>query len=90
MPTPAHSPKERAREDCTIQTLIETIKALHALVATVMADQAALRRTILEDASFAITYEGHLRAAADTARPLLLEALESYDALVEGAGQLEN
>jgi hypothetical protein len=90
MPAPAHSPKERARADCTMQTLIETIKALHALVATVMADQAALRRTVLEDASFAINYEMHLKAAAESARPLLLEALESYDALLDGAGQFEN
>ena len=90
MPAPAHSPKDRARDDCTVQTLIETIKALHALVATVMADQAALRRTVLEDASFAISYEMHLKAAADSARPLLVEALESYDALLNGAEQLEN
>jgi hypothetical protein len=90
MPAPAHSPKRDTQENCTIQTLIETIKALHALVATVMADQAALRRTILEDASFAMSYEMHLKAAADSARPLLLEALESYDALMNGPGRLEN
>jgi hypothetical protein len=90
MPTPAHLPKDNSHTRNKMQTLIETVKALHALVATVMADQAALRRTIVEDPSFALSYETHLKAATDTARPLLLEALESYDALLDNASHLEN
>jgi hypothetical protein len=90
MSTPAHLPKESVQENCTMLTLIETIKALHALVATVMADQAALRRTVLEDPSFALSYDVHLKAATETARPLLAEALESYDALMEEVSTLEN
>jgi hypothetical protein len=85
-----YSTKERLRTPGTTQTLIETTKALHALVATVMAEQAALRRTILEHPAFAVSYENHLKTAADTARPLLAEALESYDVLLENADSLEN
>ncbi len=83
MSTPAHSPKPQPNDRCTPQTLVHTIKALHAIVVSLMADQAALRRTMLEDPAFALSYQVHLKAATITAKPLLTEALDSYDALLE-------
>ena len=69
--------------------IVETLKALHVLVTSVMTDLAALRKTILEDPSFAVTYQAHLKAAVLTARPLLAEVLQSYDALGETSETLE-
>jgi hypothetical protein len=91
MSTPVRTSKEKLKTvPCTTQTLIESVKALHALVATVMADQAAMRRAIQDDPAFANSYEMYLKSAAEMAKPLLAEALESYDVLLEGVSSLEN
>jgi len=74
------------RENCQPYTkfvaLMETLKALHVMVASVMADLTALRRTVLEDPEFADLYAEHLRDATDTTRPLLAEAMECYEKMI--------
>lgn len=67
--------------------LIETVKALHVMVASVMADLTALRRTVLEDPEFAELYGQHLRDTTRTTRPLLAEAMECYEKMISGEGE---
>jgi hypothetical protein len=64
--------------------VIETVKALHVMVASVMADQTALRQTVSEDPELAKRYEEHLAKAISIAKPLIAEAIESYNAMIEG------
>ena len=89
MSTQATTLKEYSRDRRDNTAMIEAVKALHVMVAAVMADVAALRRTVLEDPTFALAYDAHLKAATRTVRPLLTEALESYDALIENFGTLD-
>lgn len=90
MSTPAHSPKPEPNDRCSPQTLIQTIKALHTIVVSLMADQSALRRALLEDPAMALSYQVHLKDATVTARPLLAEALDSYDALLEDVALVDD
>jgi len=67
---------------CQFISAMRAIKALHVTIASVMVDLAALRRSALEDPEFAGLYAKHLKAAADVARPLLAEAMESYEGMI--------
>ena len=56
---------------------------LEVVLLAVMTDLAALRRTVLDDPSFADLYEKkNLREASKTTRPLVAEAIAHYDAMI--------
>lgn len=87
MSAPSPALRENFPAHTQFVAVIEAVKALHVMVASVMADLAALRRTVLEDPELAELYAEHLRSATDTARPLLAEALECYQTMISTEGE---
>ena len=82
MATPSPSLRENSVSCSPYASAIEAVKALHVVLASVMMDLAALRRTVLDDPSFAELYEKNLREASKTTRPLVNEAIAHYDAMI--------
>jgi len=73
-------------EECLQDFLALTlghVKSLHAAISGVMADMAALRKTILEGPEDIAHYQVNLRIAMDTAKPLVDEAMRSYDEMIQ-------
>lgn len=58
---------------------VKQVRALHATLSALMTDVAALRRTLLHGRADMIRYQDNLQAAIATARPLVDEAMQSYD-----------
>lgn len=72
---------------------IKQVKSMHAILSALMADVAAVRRTLLQDPADIADYKSNLRAAMETARPLVNEAMHSYDDMIkqiEKLGELYN
>lgn len=59
------------------------VKTLHAALTGLMTDMAALRRTMLEEPEDLAQYQANLRIAVETARPLVDEAMRSYDEMIK-------
>jgi len=66
---------------------VKQVKTLHATLTAIMADVAALRRTVLDEPEGMGLYRTNLRSAIATAKPLLDEAMQSYDQMIR---QIEN
>ena len=82
MATPIPSLQEQAVSGNQFASAVEAVKTLHIVLASVMADLAAIRRTILDDPVFAEQYPKHLRETSRTTRPLVAEAIEHYDQMI--------
>jgi hypothetical protein len=67
----------------SLEALLGCVKSLHAAVGAVMADVAAIRNTIFEDPEDLAVYRANLRMAVATAKPMVDEALNSYDDLMQ-------
>ena len=48
-----------------------------------MVDAAAIRRTMIDNSDDTETYRGHLKQGIETAKPLVDEAMLSYDFLMQ-------
>jgi hypothetical protein len=59
------------------------VKSLHAALTGLMTDVAALRRTMLSEPEDKAQYQENLRVALETARPLVEEAMQSYDDMIQ-------
>ena len=68
---------------CTMAEVVEHVKGLHKLLSTVMLDVAAVRQTVLTEASQLEIYSARLKAGAQIAKPLLETAMRSYDEIIE-------
>ena len=68
---------------------VRHVKSLHATLTAVMIDVAALRRTLLDEPANDIDYKSNLRAAIETAKPLVDEAMQSYDEMIRQIEGLE-
>ncbi|HEX4543374.1 MAG TPA: hypothetical protein VH114_09405 [Candidatus Acidoferrum sp.] len=68
---------------------VRHVKSLHATLTAVMTDVAALRRTLLDESANVVGYKSNLRAAIETARPLVDEAMQSYDEMIRQIQSLE-
>jgi hypothetical protein len=68
---------------------VRHVKSLHATLTAVMTDVAALRRTLLEEPGNVVDYKDNLRAAIETAKPLVDEAMQSYDEMIRQIQRLE-
>jgi broad specificity phosphatase PhoE len=83
----------RAQEIPNLQEfLISTVRhvrTLHATLSAVMTDVAAIRRTLLEQPEDVLQYKSNLLAAIETAKPLVDEALESYDEMIRQIQRLK-
>jgi len=61
---------------------IRHVKTLHATLSAVMTDVAAIRRTLLEEIDDVGDYKSNLLSAIETAKPLVDEAMQSYDDMI--------
>jgi hypothetical protein len=83
-------------EECLQEFLAVTlghVKSLHAALTGLMTDVAALRRTMLEQPEDVAQYQANLRIALETAKPLVDEAMDSYDEMIKvlsTSGRWEN
>jgi hypothetical protein len=70
----------------TLATTIGHIKSLHATLSVLMTEVAAIRRTVLGGAEEVALYRDHLRAAQEIAKPIVEEAMESFDEMIRKMG----
>jgi hypothetical protein len=75
--------EERMELLAYLEALLGCVKSLHASVGAVMADVAAMRSTLFEDPDEIAAYRTNLKLAVATARPMVEEAMRSYDDLME-------
>jgi hypothetical protein len=75
--------EETAEIMAYLEALLGCVKSLHASVGAVMADVAAMRKTVLEDPDEVALYRTNLKVAVATAKPMVEEAMRSYDDLLE-------
>ena len=61
---------------------VKQVRALHATLSALMTDVAAIRRTFLHERKDMVIYKDNLRAAIETAKPIVDEAMESYDEMI--------
>jgi len=66
-----------------LEAILGCVKSLHAGLGAVMADVAAIRNTVFDDPDELATYRTNLKLAVQTAKPMVDEALRSYDDLME-------
>ncbi len=66
-----------------LEAILGSVKALHATLGAVMADVAAIRSTVFDDDEELALYKANLRTAVATAKPIVDDALRSYDDLME-------
>ena len=62
-----------------LEAILSCVKALHATLSAVMADVAAIRKTMFEDPDNIDTYNRHLTQTIATAKPLVDQAMLYYD-----------
>jgi len=75
--------EERAEILAYLEALLGCVKSLHASVGAVMADVAAIRTTMLDDPEEIALYRTNLKLAVATAKPMVEEAMRSYDDLMD-------
>ena len=66
-----------------LEKILNCVKSLHATLSAVMADVAAIRKTMFEDLEKIDTYRNHLKQTIATTKPLVDEAMLSYDFLMQ-------
>ena len=62
-----------------LEVILSCVKALHATLSAVMADVAAIRKTMFEDPDIIDIYKSHLKQTITTTKPLLDQAMLYYD-----------
>jgi hypothetical protein len=66
-----------------LEQILSCVKSLHVTLSAVMADVAAIRKTMFDNSDNVEIYRTHLKQAIQTAKPLVDEAMLSYDSLVQ-------
>jgi hypothetical protein len=66
-----------------LEAILGCVKSLHAGLGAVMADMAAIRATVFVEPEELANYRAKLKLAVTTAKPMVDEALRSYDDLLE-------
>ena len=66
-----------------LEQILSCVKSLHVTLSAVMADVAAIRKTMFEDPEKIEIYRNHLKQTIATAKPLVDEAMLSYDFLMQ-------
>ncbi len=66
-----------------LEAILGTVKSLHTSLGAVLADVAAIRSAVFDDAEELALYKNSLKAAVATAKPMVDDALRSYDDLME-------
>ena len=68
---------------------VKQVRALHATLSALMTDVAAIRRTLLHGPGDLVDYKNNLRAAIETAKPIVDEAMQSYDEMIRQMKEFE-
>lgn len=66
-----------------LEAILGCVKSLHTGLGAVMADIAAIRMTVFDDPDELASYRKEIKLAVSTAKPMVDEALRSYDDLLE-------
>ena len=67
----------------TLAVAIGQMKGLHAMISALMAEVAALRKTVAEKPENAEQYQTNLKAAMQTAKPFVDDAMQTYDEMID-------
>jgi hypothetical protein len=76
-------PEEKLDLLAHLEALFGSVKALHATMGAVMADLAAIRNTMFDGPEEIALYRATLKSALATAKPMVDEAVCSYDDLLQ-------
>lgn len=68
---------------------VRQVRTMHATLSALMADIAAVRRTVLQDEEDILNYKNNLVSTLETARPLVDEAMQCYDEMIRQIGDSE-
>ena len=74
-------PQVRNVQELLLST-VKQVRALHAALSALMTDVAAIRRTLLHGPGDLVQYKNNLHSAIETAKPIVDEAMESYDEMI--------
>jgi hypothetical protein len=66
-----------------VEEILSCVKSLHVTLCAVMADIAATRKTMFDNSNNIEIYRTHLKQAIKSAKPLVDEAMLSYDSLIQ-------
>jgi hypothetical protein len=66
-----------------LEAILDCVKSLHTTLSAVMADVAAIRKTVFEDTENIELYRTHLKTTIATTKPMVEEAMLSYDYLMQ-------
>jgi len=66
-----------------LEAILGCVKSLHMGLGAVMADVAAIRATVFENPEELASYRANLKLTVTKAKPMVDEALRSYDDLLE-------
>lgn len=69
---------------------VKQVRALHATLTALMTDVAAIRRTLLHGPRDLVQYRSNLQSAIETAKPLVEEAMQSYDEMIRQIEESES
>jgi hypothetical protein len=65
-----------------LEAILGCVKSLHTTLSAVMADVAAIRKTVFEDPESIELYRNHLKTTIAITKPMVEEAMLSYDSLM--------
>lgn len=82
MLNPAHQVHETQNVHELLLSTVKQVRALHATLSALMTDVAAIRRTFLQSRGDIAQYKDNLRSAIETAKPIVDEAMQSYDEMI--------
>jgi hypothetical protein len=68
-----------------VASAVESIRALHIMVTSLATALTAMRRMLLEELGFAEEYQEQLRIAAEATRPLLEDAMITFEKVIDHA-----
>jgi hypothetical protein len=67
----------------TLAVAIGQMKGLHAMISALTAEVATLRKTVADKPENADLYESSLKAAMETSKPFVDDAMQTYDEMIE-------
>jgi hypothetical protein len=83
MPKPRLELQHRNELRTHLEAILGCVKSFHTTLSAVMADVAAIRKTVFEDAKSIELYRNHLKTTIATTKPMVEEAMLSYDYLMQ-------
>ena len=83
MLNPVHEVHQAQNVHELLLSTVKQVRALHATLSALMTDVAAIRRTVLQNRGDMVHYKDNLRSAIETAKPIVDEAMQSYDEMIQ-------